>query len=154
MEQFHILIKKINMKLSSLPGKAFCIVRHPKIIDFFICFISPAYAKVRSVCVLVLLYIPLCMMDIPGPCRHSITKEHLLQINHLVSGSCFVFYCILSQLTDLLLMLFNDWTNKGTGKILNTPREKNTFIVLIGWISKNPDMMTQSLLYYMFTLYV
>ncbi|KAI4904873.1 hypothetical protein NFI96_011577, partial [Prochilodus magdalenae] len=41
---------------------------------------------VKSVCVLVLLYLPLSMMDIPGPCRHSITKDHLLQIKHLINN--------------------------------------------------------------------
>ncbi|XP_017577429.1 macrophage colony-stimulating factor 1b isoform X2 [Pygocentrus nattereri] len=43
-------------------------------------------AKVKSVCVFVLLYLPLSMMDIPGPCRHSITKDHLLQIKHLINN--------------------------------------------------------------------
>ncbi|KAB5567731.1 hypothetical protein PHYPO_G00236230 [Pangasianodon hypophthalmus] len=42
--------------------------------------------QVKSVCVLVLLYIPLSLMGIPGPCRQSITKDHLLQINHLINN--------------------------------------------------------------------
>ncbi|GAA6106843.1 macrophage colony-stimulating factor 1b [Tachysurus ichikawai] len=57
--------------------------------------------QVRSVCVLVLLYIPLCMMDIPGPCRHSITKEHLLQINHLINNQmtngCSISYMFIEK---------------------------------------------------------
>lgn len=68
-------------------------------------FFFPHIAQVKSVCVLVLLYIPLCMMDIPGPCKHSLTKDHLHQINHLVSGPYFVFHCNIG---------LNDSTNKGT----------------------------------------
>ncbi|KAI5094804.1 macrophage colony-stimulating factor 2 isoform X1 [Silurus meridionalis] len=57
--------------------------------------------KVKSVCVLVLLYIPLSMMDSPGPCRHSITKDHLLQINHLISNQfrngCSISYMFIEK---------------------------------------------------------
>ncbi|XP_026868002.1 macrophage colony-stimulating factor 1b isoform X1 [Electrophorus electricus] len=41
--------------------------------------------KVKSLCILILLYIPLSMMEIPGPCRHSITKDHLLQMKSLIN---------------------------------------------------------------------
>ncbi|XP_072538720.1 macrophage colony-stimulating factor 1b [Salminus brasiliensis] len=44
------------------------------------------FTQVRSVCVLVLLYLPLSMMDIAGPCKHSITKDHLLQMKHLINN--------------------------------------------------------------------
>ncbi|KAG7332156.1 hypothetical protein KOW79_003990 [Hemibagrus wyckioides] len=57
--------------------------------------------QVKSVCVLVLLYIPLGMMDIPGPCKHSITKDHLHQINHLISNQmrngCSISYMFIEK---------------------------------------------------------
>ncbi|XP_053480450.1 macrophage colony-stimulating factor 1b isoform X1 [Ictalurus furcatus] len=57
--------------------------------------------NVKSVCVLVLLYIPLSMMHIPGPCRHSITNDHLLQINHLINNhlrnGCSISYVFIEK---------------------------------------------------------
>lgn len=38
----------------------------------------------KNVCVLMLLCVPLSMMDIPGPCKHAITMDHLLQLKQLV----------------------------------------------------------------------
>lgn len=43
-------------------------------------------AKVKSVCILVLLCLPFSMMDIAGPCKYSITKDHLLQMKHLINN--------------------------------------------------------------------
>ncbi|XP_062854884.1 macrophage colony-stimulating factor 1b [Trichomycterus rosablanca] len=42
--------------------------------------------QVKSVCVFLLFYVPVYMMDVPGHCRHSITKDHLLQIRHLINN--------------------------------------------------------------------
>uniref|UniRef100_A0A4W4DXU1 Colony stimulating factor 1b (macrophage) n=1 Tax=Electrophorus electricus TaxID=8005 RepID=A0A4W4DXU1_ELEEL len=41
--------------------------------------------NLKILCILILLYIPLSMMEIPGPCRHSITKDHLLQMKSLIN---------------------------------------------------------------------
>uniref|UniRef100_A0A3B1KL77 Colony stimulating factor 1b (macrophage) n=1 Tax=Astyanax mexicanus TaxID=7994 RepID=A0A3B1KL77_ASTMX len=43
-------------------------------------------AKVKSVCILVLFCLPFSMMDIAGPCKYSITKDHLLQMKHLINN--------------------------------------------------------------------
>uniref|UniRef100_A0A4W4DZ84 Colony stimulating factor 1b (macrophage) n=1 Tax=Electrophorus electricus TaxID=8005 RepID=A0A4W4DZ84_ELEEL len=47
--------------------------------------LSEKLETVKSLCILILLYIPLSMMEIPGPCRHSITKDHLLQMKSLIN---------------------------------------------------------------------
>lgn len=57
--------------------------------------------QVKCLCVLLFLSFPLTMTEVPGPCRHSITREHLLTVRHLVGAttalewklaSCFVIY--------------------------------------------------------------
>lgn len=40
--------------------------------------------QVKCLCVLMFLSFPLTMAEVPGPCRHSITREHLLTVRHLV----------------------------------------------------------------------
>lgn len=40
--------------------------------------------QVKCLCVLLFLSFPLTMTEVPGPCRHSITREHLLTVRHLV----------------------------------------------------------------------
>ncbi|KAF5907294.1 macrophage colony-stimulating factor 2 isoform X1, partial [Clarias magur] len=56
---------------------------------------------VKSVCVLVLLYIPLSVMEIPGPCKHSITKDHQVQMNHLINNQlrngCSISYIFIEK---------------------------------------------------------
>lgn len=47
---------------------------------------SKAKLQVNCLCVLVLLSFPLTMTEVPGPCRHSITKEHLLTVRHLMDN--------------------------------------------------------------------
>lgn len=40
--------------------------------------------QVKCLCVLMFLSFPLSMAEVPGPCRHSITREHLLVVRQLV----------------------------------------------------------------------
>lgn len=42
--------------------------------------------QVKCLCVLMFLSFPLTMAEVPGPCRHSITREHLLTVRHLVGA--------------------------------------------------------------------
>ncbi|XP_071776912.1 macrophage colony-stimulating factor 1b [Centroberyx gerrardi] len=42
--------------------------------------------KVKCLCVLMFLSFPLTMAEVPGPCRHSITREHLLTVRHLMDN--------------------------------------------------------------------
>uniref|UniRef100_A0A3Q2Y2P4 Macrophage colony-stimulating factor 1-like n=1 Tax=Hippocampus comes TaxID=109280 RepID=A0A3Q2Y2P4_HIPCM len=50
---------------------------------------SKAKLQVKCLCVLMFLSFPLSMAEVPGPCRHSITRDHLLTLKHL-SKCCFV----------------------------------------------------------------
>ncbi|XP_068454051.1 macrophage colony-stimulating factor 1b isoform X2 [Clinocottus analis] len=43
-------------------------------------------AEVKCLCVLMFLSFPLTMAEVPGPCRHSITREHLLTVRHLMDN--------------------------------------------------------------------
>lgn len=57
--------------------------------------------QVKCLCVLVFLSFPLTMAEIPGPCRHSITREHLLTVrqlmdNQLKSG-CSITYTFIER---------------------------------------------------------
>uniref|UniRef100_A0A4W5PKI5 Uncharacterized protein n=1 Tax=Hucho hucho TaxID=62062 RepID=A0A4W5PKI5_9TELE len=46
---------------------------------------KPAHkAKARHLCFLLLMCFPLAWGGVPGPCRHSVTKGHLLNLNCLV----------------------------------------------------------------------
>ncbi|KAF1390330.1 hypothetical protein PFLUV_G00056940 [Perca fluviatilis] len=47
---------------------------------------SKAKLQVKCLCVLVFLSFPLTMAEVPGPCRHSITREHLLTVRHLMDN--------------------------------------------------------------------
>ncbi|KAK7135492.1 hypothetical protein R3I94_014228 [Phoxinus phoxinus] len=57
--------------------------------------------KAKNVCVLMLLCVPLSMMDIPGPCKHAITMDHLLQLKQLISNqlrtSCSITYSFIER---------------------------------------------------------
>ncbi|XP_048067349.1 macrophage colony-stimulating factor 1b isoform X2 [Megalobrama amblycephala] len=57
--------------------------------------------KGKNVCVLMLLCIPLSMMDIPGPCKHAITMDHLLQLKQLISNQlrtgCSITYTFIER---------------------------------------------------------
>ncbi|XP_028849650.1 macrophage colony-stimulating factor 1b [Denticeps clupeoides] len=58
-------------------------------------------AKVKSVCVLVLLCVSLTMGDVRGPCRHSLTKDHLLHIRRLMNNQlqsgCTIAYTFIER---------------------------------------------------------
>lgn len=58
-------------------------------------------AKVKCLCVLMLLSFPLTMAEVPGPCRHSITREHLLTVRHLMDNQlrsgCSITYTFIEQ---------------------------------------------------------
>ncbi|KAM6980106.1 macrophage colony-stimulating factor 1a [Aplochiton taeniatus] len=43
-------------------------------------------AKARHLCFLLLLYLALVWGGVPGPCRHSVTKDHLLSLNRLIDN--------------------------------------------------------------------
>ncbi|MED6239580.1 hypothetical protein ATANTOWER_008198 [Ataeniobius toweri] len=47
---------------------------------------SKAKLQVKCLCVLVFLSFPLSMAEVPGPCRHSITREHLLIVRQLMDN--------------------------------------------------------------------
>ncbi|XP_070695968.1 macrophage colony-stimulating factor 1b isoform X3 [Pempheris klunzingeri] len=47
---------------------------------------SKAELQVKCLCVLMFLSFPLNMAEVPGPCRHSITREHLLTVRHLMDN--------------------------------------------------------------------
>ncbi|KAF3860619.1 hypothetical protein F7725_000874 [Dissostichus mawsoni] len=52
-------------------------------------------------CVLMFLSFPLTMAEVPGPCRHSITREHLLTVRHLMDNQlrsgCTISYTFIEQ---------------------------------------------------------
>ncbi|XP_051525862.1 macrophage colony-stimulating factor 1b isoform X2 [Myxocyprinus asiaticus] len=57
--------------------------------------------KGKNVCVLMLLCVPLSMMDIPGPCKHAITMDHLLQLKQLMTNQlrtgCSITYTFIER---------------------------------------------------------
>ncbi|CAL8367747.1 unnamed protein product [Lota lota] len=57
--------------------------------------------KVNCLCVLVFLSFPLTMGEVPGPCRHSITREHLMTLRHLMdnqfSSGCMITYTFIER---------------------------------------------------------
>lgn len=62
---------------------------------------SKAKLQVKCLCVLMLLSFPLTMAEVPGPCRHSITREHLLTVRHLMDnqlrGGCSITYTFIER---------------------------------------------------------
>uniref|UniRef100_A0A3Q3XQK3 Uncharacterized protein n=1 Tax=Mola mola TaxID=94237 RepID=A0A3Q3XQK3_MOLML len=58
-------------------------------------------AEVKCLCVLMFLSFPLTMTEVPGPCRHSITREHLLTVRHLMDNQlrsgCSITYTFIEQ---------------------------------------------------------
>ncbi|XP_045912872.1 macrophage colony-stimulating factor 1b isoform X3 [Micropterus dolomieu] len=58
-------------------------------------------AKVKCLCVLMFLSFPLTMAEVPGPCKHSITREHLLTVRHLMDNQlrsgCSITYTFIEQ---------------------------------------------------------
>uniref|UniRef100_A0A3Q3X964 Uncharacterized protein n=1 Tax=Mola mola TaxID=94237 RepID=A0A3Q3X964_MOLML len=62
---------------------------------------SKAELQVKCLCVLMFLSFPLTMTEVPGPCRHSITREHLLTVRHLMDNQlrsgCSITYTFIEQ---------------------------------------------------------
>ncbi|XP_046896438.1 macrophage colony-stimulating factor 1b isoform X4 [Hypomesus transpacificus] len=59
--------------------------------------------KVKCLSVIIFLSFSLAMGEIPGPCRHSITKEHMLTLKHLIDNQlrsgCWITYTFIDQKT-------------------------------------------------------
>lgn len=70
--------------------------------------------QVKCLCVLMFLSFPLITTEIPGPCRHSITKEHLLTVRHLVGGATTpeFLYAVL-EISPLLLLQMDNQLRSG-----------------------------------------
>ncbi|GAA6216379.1 uncharacterized protein LOC108889535 isoform X1 [Lates japonicus] len=62
---------------------------------------SKAKLQVKCLCVLMFLSFPLNMAEVPGPCRHSITREHLLTVRHLMDNQlrsgCSITYTFIER---------------------------------------------------------
>lgn len=62
---------------------------------------SKAELQVKCLCVLMFLSFPLTMAEVPGPCRHSITREHLLTVRQLMDNQlrsgCSITYTFIEQ---------------------------------------------------------
>ncbi|XP_077578777.1 macrophage colony-stimulating factor 1b isoform X1 [Stigmatopora nigra] len=62
---------------------------------------SKAKLQVKCLCVLMFLSFSVSMAEIPGPCRHSITKDHLLTLKHLMDNQlrsgCSITYKFIEQ---------------------------------------------------------
>ncbi|KAM3871763.1 macrophage colony-stimulating factor 1b [Diretmus argenteus] len=62
---------------------------------------SKVKLQVKCLCVLMFLSFPLTMGEIPGPCRHSITREHLLTVKHLMDNQlrsgCSITYTFIER---------------------------------------------------------
>ncbi|XP_026222834.1 macrophage colony-stimulating factor 1b isoform X4 [Anabas testudineus] len=62
---------------------------------------SKAKLQVKCLCVLMFLSFPLTMAEVPGPCRHSITREHLLTVRHLMDNQlrsgCSITYTFIER---------------------------------------------------------
>nr|XP_015198132.1 PREDICTED: uncharacterized protein LOC102690527 isoform X1 [Lepisosteus oculatus] len=58
-------------------------------------------AKARHLCFLVLLCFQLAVGDVPGPCRHSVTGDHLKKVNSLIANQmqngCAITYTFTEQ---------------------------------------------------------
>ncbi|XP_061543900.1 uncharacterized protein LOC133408737 isoform X2 [Phycodurus eques] len=52
--------------------------------------------KAWHLCLFLILYFHLALGGVPGPCRHSVTQEHLRSLNRLIDNQldhrCFIFY--------------------------------------------------------------
>lgn len=58
-------------------------------------------AKVKNLYVFMLLCVHLAMGDVPGPCRHSLTKDHLLHIKSLINNQlqsgCYITFTFIER---------------------------------------------------------
>lgn len=57
--------------------------------------------KGKIVCALMLLCVHFSMMDIPGPCKHAITTDHILQLKNMINNqlrtSCSIAYTFIER---------------------------------------------------------
>nr|XP_015823713.2 macrophage colony-stimulating factor 1b isoform X1 [Nothobranchius furzeri]XP_015823714.2 macrophage colony-stimulating factor 1b isoform X1 [Nothobranchius furzeri] len=62
---------------------------------------SKAKLQVKCLCVLMFLSVSLTMAVVPGPCRHSITREHLLTVRQLMDNQlrsgCSITYTFIER---------------------------------------------------------
>ncbi|XP_061634674.1 macrophage colony-stimulating factor 1b isoform X3 [Phyllopteryx taeniolatus] len=62
---------------------------------------SQVKLQVKCLCVVMFLSFPLSMAEVPGPCRHSITRDHLLKLKHLMDNQlrsgCSITYTFIEQ---------------------------------------------------------
>ncbi|KAK9514832.1 hypothetical protein VZT92_025519 [Zoarces viviparus] len=62
---------------------------------------SKAKLQVKCLCVLMFLSFSLTMAEVPGPCRHSIAREHLLTVRHLMDNQlrsgCTITYTFIER---------------------------------------------------------
>ncbi|PWA31834.1 hypothetical protein CCH79_00006671, partial [Gambusia affinis] len=74
--------------------------------------VSQSKAKVKCLCVLMFLSFPLSMAEVPGPCRHSITREHLLIVRQLVGVKTTSNRSDQISLAEILPLLFLQMDNQ------------------------------------------
>ncbi|XP_040014412.1 uncharacterized protein LOC120806932 isoform X5 [Xiphias gladius] len=96
-------------------------------------------AKAQHLCLLLLLCLHLALGGVPGPCRHSVTQDHLLSLNRLIDNQldhgCFIIYpftehlnlsnvcyikASLPQILELLRTHFNYVRNSDNRRYVNT----------------------------------
>lgn len=62
---------------------------------------NKAKLQVKCLCMLMFLSFPLTMAEVPGPCRHSITREHLLTVRQLMDNQlrsgCSITYTFIER---------------------------------------------------------
>ncbi|XP_040014409.1 uncharacterized protein LOC120806932 isoform X3 [Xiphias gladius] len=75
-------------------------------------------AKAQHLCLLLLLCLHLALGGVPGPCRHSVTQDHLLSLNRL-SNVCYI-KASLPQILELLRTHFNYVRNSDNRRYVNT----------------------------------
>lgn len=68
--------------------------------------------QVKCLCVLMFLSFPLSMAEVPGPCRHSITREHLLIVRQLVGVKTTSNRSDQISLAEILPLLFLQMDNQ------------------------------------------
>lgn len=89
--------------------------------------------QVKCLCVLMFLSFPLITTEVPGPCRHSITREHLLTMRHLVGGATTPEFLntnsdAWSEISPLLLLLQMDNQLRGGCSITYTFIERRSLV--------------------------
>ncbi|CDQ77459.1 unnamed protein product [Oncorhynchus mykiss] len=79
--------------------------------------------QARHLCFLVLFCFPLAWAGVPGPCRHSVTKGHLLNLNRLIDNQlengCSITY-VFTELQSLSEVCYVKATFPQILELLNT----------------------------------